>query len=37
MAVENLVKSLSMSVLDQVVDSLGEINVANMSHLPYAV
>ncbi len=35
--VENFVKTLSRSVLGQVADSLGEINVANMTLLPYAV
>jgi len=34
---QNLVKPLRRRFLDYVVDSLAEINVANMSSLPYAV
>jgi hypothetical protein len=31
----NLVKTLKTSFLDQVIDSVEEINVTNMTHLPY--
>jgi hypothetical protein len=35
--VENFVKTLSTSIFDQVADSPGEINAANVGILPFAV